>query len=72
MKITKFLPFVCLQTAFEYQQCIHFLGLFHHLPLKTLSGAHSQTANIQRYTKGKNFVIFISRICLLNLEENAF
>ena len=22
--------------------------------------------------KAKNFVIFISRICLLNLEENAF
>ena len=22
MKITKFLPFVCLQTAFEYQQCM--------------------------------------------------
>ena len=21
MKITKFLPFLCLQTAFEYQQC---------------------------------------------------
>ena len=32
----------------------------------------SHTANIQRHTKGKNFVIFISRICLLNLEENAF
>ena len=26
----------------------------------------------KRHTKGKNFVIFISRICLLNLEENAF
>ena len=27
---------------------------------------------VSRHTKGKNFVIFISRICLLNLKENAF
>ena len=26
MKITKFLPFVCLQTAFEYQQCMYILA----------------------------------------------